>query len=230
MKLTDLLFFWKHKQCPSPPEPELEPASNEPEVPQNSTIILEEINQSEIEGHPEMVFKTKEQIYMGEDGQKCKICTTKNPQAAGCWHNLKSPNDVGFISHISKLPVCKICEQEYYRLREQTRNEKCVCRHLVAPHELTYLEGKGFVCKECKKKEKAITPKKIGKWLWSAIKPLITDAPEQKIEGTNDYIQLSPTRGLPSFLYDPRTRPGYGSQNSDAHELDRTRSDRQDDH
>lgn len=171
----NVLRFIFHEKNRDEPMNETSQAEKAPEAPPNSTIILEEISHAEIAGHAGTVFKSQERVYMGEDGRKCKITIRNNLPAAGCGHNLKSPDDVGFISHISKLPVCKICEQEYYRLREQTRNENCVCRHLVAPHELTHLEGKGFVCEQCKKKEKAITLKKVGKWLWgNALKPLIT--------------------------------------------------------
>lgn len=205
MKLSDLISRW-NKQNDSPPE--LAQESHEPEVPPNSTIILEEINYAEIEGYPETSFKSQERVYLGEDGQKCKITIKKNPQAAGCGHNLKSPDDVGFISHISKLPVCKICEQEYYRLRDQTRHENCVCRHLVAPHELSYLEGKGFVCEECKRQAKAIKPLKVLGWIFNLLlKSLITENPQAKEEVPNDFIQLPPPRNLPPISHDPIPRP-----------------------
>ena len=196
MKLTDLFF-----KKPPPPQKSL-PEIHRPEVPEGSTVVLEEIHHAEVLGHPEMTFKSHERVYMGEDGRKCKITITNTIQASGCGHNISNPADVGFISHISKLPVCKICEAEYYRLREQTRHEKCVCRHLVAPHELTYLEGKGFVCEDCKKKEEKVTPKKISKWIWKTIlKPIvINDSPANE--------------GIPNELHQhtiPRNRPPFSN-------------------
>lgn len=158
-----------------PPVPDLQM----PDPPQGSTIILEETNHSQILGQPDSLFTRQERIYAGADGRKSKITIKNNLHAAGCGHSLTSPEDVGFISYISKKPVCKVCEQEYYRLREQTRLEKCICRHLVAPHELTFIEGKGFVCAECKKKAKAFCHlKAVGKFIGTALlRPLIAKDP-----------------------------------------------------
>lgn len=205
MNILELLFRREAKDRPPDDNP---PVTQEPQAPPNSTIVLEEIKHAEITGHPETVFTHREHVYVGEDGRKCKITVQNNLQSAGCGHNLTSPNDVGFISHVSKLPVCRICEQEYYRLREQTRHEKCICRHLVAPHELTYLEGNGFVCDECKKKAKAITPKKVGKWIWSSvIKPLFLEEPKP-MEGIDyDFPKLPPPGNQPPFSNDQGTRP-----------------------
>lgn len=147
-------FFQRLFVRPCPQPPPVVPDFEMPEPPLGSTVILEEVNHVQIIGQPESHFLTQERIYAGTDGRKNKITLRNNLQAAGCGHNLTSPDDIGFISYISKKPVCKVCEQEYHRLREQTRHEKCICRHLVAPHELSYIEGKGFVCDECKKKEK----------------------------------------------------------------------------
>lgn len=173
------LFFWKRPV--EEPRPESAPEPYEPEIPEGSAVILEEIRHAEISGHPEMVFKTHERVYMGEDGRKCKVTIQTSLQATGCGHNIASPADVGYISCTSKLPVCKVCEQEYMQLREQTRHEKCICRHLVAPHELSYIEGKGFVCDECKKKANAFKHlKAAGRFLGGIfLKPLIINEQER---------------------------------------------------
>jgi hypothetical protein len=205
MKLKDLFSFTSQNEDSSQ-DSSLE--TDEPAEPEDCTILLEEVTLSRVQGHPEVSFEKKECVYRGPDGRKLKIMTQKNPQATGCGHNLKSPDDVGFISHISNLPVCRICEAEYYRLRDQTRHEECVCRHLVAPHEFSYIKGKGFVCAECKKKEKAITLKKVGKWLWnSALKPLISDNPNTEEGLPHEFIQLPPPGNHPPVQHDTRTRP-----------------------
>jgi len=155
------------------PQVEPRPHIEMPEVPDGSTVILEETNHAQIVGQPDALFTRRERVYAGADGRKTKVTIKNNLQAEGCGHSLTSPEDVGFISYTSKKPVCKVCEQEYARLREQTRHEQCVCRHLVAPHELSYIEGKGFVCEECKKKANAFKYLKVFGHL--LLKPLIID-------------------------------------------------------
>lgn len=171
MKIFSFLFRKAQDVIPPEPSPDIEM----PEPPPGSTVILDETNHAQIVGQPGALFTRRERVYAGEDGRKTKITIKNNLHADGCGHSLTSPEDIGFISYISKKPVCKVCEQEYLRLREQTRHEQCICRHLVAPHELSYIEGKGFVCKECEKKAKAFRHLKA--FLRICLKPFIIEPP-----------------------------------------------------
>ncbi len=211
-----------------PQAPILSPDVKMEDPPPGSTVILDVTNHAQIIGHPDAHFMRRERHYMDNDGKKCKVTIKNNLHASGCGHSLTSPEDIGFLSYISRQPVCKICEREYKRMRNETRHELCKCRHLVAPHELTYIEGKGFACEECEKKIKALNPLKAIGWLLGLfLKPLITINEENPAEVTHETLQLpSPPGNQPPVQYHSQARPRYRTPDPTAHEVGRPRSRR----
>jgi len=223
MGIADLLRRCADRIAPPQP-PAVDPDIEMPDLPQGSTLLVDTTNHAQIVGQPDAHFMRREQIYTDADGAKYKVTLKNNLHAAGCNHCLTSPGDIGFISYISGKPVCKICEREYKRMRNQTRHEECQCRHLVAPHELTYIEGKGFVCEECKKEIDSLSPLKAFGWLAKLLlKPLIIEESAPGNEVTHEKNPLPPHESYPPIPYHPPTWPGYYPPNQTTHELDRGR-------
>ena len=228
MKFVDILRYVADR-FDSPPDPVIEPDIEIPELPAGSTILFNTVNNAQVPGQSGSQFIRREVVYRDADGAKHKITLKNNVRAEGCGHNMTSPGDIGFFSVTSGKPVCKACEREYRRMRNQTRDEECVCRHVVAPHELTYIEGNGFVCEECEKKIKALKPLKAAGWLIGLfLKPLIIEEPEPGNEVPYETTEFPPHQPLPPVHYYPPPWPGHGAPHQAPYGLDRGRPERPD--
>lgn len=208
-----------------PPEPIIEPDVVMEEPPPGSMVVVDEVNHAQVIGQPGTHFTRESKVYTDATGTKCKRTIKNNVNVSGCGHNVTKPDDIAFTSHISRKPVCKACEREYRRMRNQTRHEECVCRHLVAPHELKYIEGKGFACEECEKKIKALKPLKAAGWLIGLfLKPLIIEEPLPENEVPHETNTIPPYDPYPPVPHYPPAWPGYRPPHQAPHELDRGRS------
>lgn len=223
MRIGDFLRRWADRVDP-PQAPVIEPDIEMPELPQGSTVLIDTTNHAQIVGQPDAHFMRRELVFTDMEGAKHKVTLKNNLHAGGCGHSMTSPADIGFISYISKKPVCKICEREYKRMRNETRKEECVCRHLVAPHELFPIEGKGFACELCKKEVEAFKPLKAVGWLLRLfLKSLIIEEPKTVNEVSYETLEPTAQGPQPSIQYYPQARPGYRSPHQTPHELDRGR-------
>lgn len=211
-----------HRQEPEEPELPFEL----PELPPGATGIIDEINHAEVIGQPATRFSRGVQVYTDSTGRKYRRTFKNNVHVSGCGHNVSKTEDIAFTSYISGKPVCKTCEREYRRMRNDTRHEDCVCRHLVAPFELKRVDGKGFVCKKCKKKMDRRKPLKAIGWLLGLfLKPLIIEEPSQKSEEPHETFISLPERGLPPPVpYDSPTWTRYRPPHQTPHEMGRGRS------
>lgn len=222
MGLANVLRRWADQVDPPQPAASFEM----PELPQGSTGIIDEINHAEVVGQSGTEFTRATQVYTDATGKKYKRTFKNNVHVSGCGHNVNKTEDIAFTSYISGKPVCKTCEREYRRMRNQTRHEECICRHLVAPHELKHVEGRGFVCKECKKKIDRQKPlKAIGWVLGLFLKPLIIEEPAQNNEVPYEITELPPEEPYPPVPYYPQARIGYRPPHQAPYELDRRRPD-----
>lgn len=223
MGLADVLRYLADR-VDAPPEPAIEPDVEMEETPPDSTVVVDEVNHAQVIGQPGTHFTRELKVYTDATGTKHKRTIKNNVNVSGCGHNVTKPDDIAFTSHISRKPVCRICEREYRRMRNQTRHEECVCRHLVAPHELSYIEGKGFVCEECKKEVEALKPLKAIGWLLKLfLKPLIIEEPEPETEALHETNLLSSHEPYPPVQYYPPAWPAPYSPHQAPHELGRGR-------
>ena len=199
------------------------------EIPPGSVLISQKVNVSETPGHPEMKFSITEQIFETPQGGIIRRFIKKNLLLLGCRCHLTSSTELAFESYDSKLPVCKNCAQEYRRMREETRHENCKCRHQVAPHELTPVEGYGYLCSECLKKYKKITPVKFFKFL---LKSLAIIEDNQPIEMPHENTPLPPPTGKYCAPISRTSLPWTGdpSQNRPYNEMHGSRPKRPDPH
>lgn len=228
MGVANFLRWWADRFDP-PQTPVFEPDVEMEEPPPGSMVVLDEINHAQVVGQPGTHFTRKAQNYTDASGKKCKRTLKNNVHVSGCGHNVSKPEDIAFTSYISKKPVCKTCEREYKRMRNQTRHEECICRHLVAPHELKYMEGKGFVCEECEKKENALKPLKAVKWVaWLFLKPLIIEEPPPQNEVPYETNELPPP--YPPVPYNPPAWPGNYPPYQAPHDMGRGRPGRPNNH
>ena len=193
-----------------------------PDIPQGCEIVSDKTEYVQTPGQTHTLFKRQRIIYSDQNGGMHEIYIKDNVYAPGCGHLLIKSTDIGFVSAASGLPVCKECETEYKRLRNQTRYEECVCRHLVAPHELKQIEGYGYLCPVCLKKHERFKPlKPIALILGFFLKPLI----EENKEVSYEEITLPPPSGhIPPVQNHPPSWTEHPSASPPPYEMGGARS------
>ena len=198
MKLAHVLRRWADRVDPP------QASANEPEdiienesdvndvldIPPGAKILSDKAEITTTPGHSGMHFRRRLITYETADGQIKEIFLKENVLLSGCGHNLLRSADVAFVSKSSDLPICKACEKQYNRMRAQTRHEHCKCWHLVAPHELTRVEGYGYLCEECLKEHNKLS---IGKVIIGILKCLSIIQEENPMENSNENTPFPPT-------------------------------------
>ena len=204
-----------------PPQDNIPDPVDMPDIPAGCEIVSDKTEYAQTPGHAHALFKMRRIIYSDPKEGMHEIFIKDNVHAPGCGHHLMGPSDIGFISTESGLPVCKTCERQYSRMRAMTRYENCKCWHLVAPHELTRVEGYGYLCPACLKKHERFKPlKPIALVLGFFLKPLI----DEKREVPHEEILLPPPGGYtPPVQNHSNSRTGHASASPPPYEMGETR-------
>jgi hypothetical protein len=222
MSLAQRLREWADRMDP-PPDNIPDPVEM-PDIPQDCETVSDKTEYTQTPGHPDIVFKRRRIIYSDPNEGMHEILIKDNVVAPGCGHNLVNPRDVGFVSMSSNLSVCLRCEKTFNRMRNRTRNEECICEHLVAPHELKCVIGYGHMCPDCYKEHIRFKPTKcLGLILGLFLKPLI-DFDENEIEAPHDNQTTTPshTEHYPTLQSGQGTWPRHPSSNRPHDEVDRS--------
>lgn len=128
----------------NPPGPEFQPGLEpdpQPFAPPNGTRpILVRTETAHIPGVQDLRFVRREVRFRDDQNAKYSGFETTRMVLAGCNCVVSGPNEVAYMSDISRLPVCTKCARV------------CICGHKVGPLERKMIAPSKFMCKVCYKR------------------------------------------------------------------------------